>query len=230
MRNCETCNIDKEDIEFSGGRKHCKKCNRQKYYDKVKNNHYQSDCLKTCTSCGHEKESIEFRIHKSYCKKCENKKTYESRKETQSIKNKEYLKIYQKKNKDIINERMRSYNKVRIKSDPIYKLSRTMSRIINNSIRLYGTSKTKSSIETIGLSPSDFVSYLESKFEPWMNWDNHGLYNGEINYGWDIDHIVPLSSATSVDELYKLNHYTNLQPMCSYTNRYIKKDNTDYNI
>ena len=63
-----------------------------------------------------------------------------------------------------------------------------------------------------------------------MNWDNHGLYNGEINYGWDIDHIVPLSSATSVDELYKLNHYTNLQPMCSYTNRYIKKDNTDYNI
>lgn len=27
-----------------------------------------------------------------------------------------------------------------------------------------------------------------------MNWDNYGLYNGELNYGWDIDHIIPLSS------------------------------------
>ena len=25
-------------------------------------------------------------------------------------------------------------------------------------------------------------------------------------------------------DIYKLNHYTNLQPLCSYTNRYIKKD------
>jgi hypothetical protein len=25
-----------------------------------------------------------------------------------------------------------------------------------------------------------------------MNWGNYGKYNGEINYGWDIDHIIPL--------------------------------------
>ena len=57
-----------------------------------------------------------------------------------------------------------------------------------------------------------------------MNWENYGKYNGELNYGWDIDHIIPLSSAKSEEEVYKLNYYSNLQPLCSYTNRYIKVD------
>jgi hypothetical protein len=58
-----------------------------------------------------------------------------------------------------------------------------------------------------------------------MNWDNYGKYNGELDYGWDIDHIIPLSSATTEEELLKLNHFNNLQPLCSYTNRVIKRDN-----
>jgi len=61
-----------------------------------------------------------------------------------------------------------------------------------------------------------------------MNWDNRGLYNGEFNYGWDIDHIVPLSTATTEEELIKLCHYTNTQPLCSKINRDIKKNRVDY--
>jgi hypothetical protein len=56
-----------------------------------------------------------------------------------------------------------------------------------------------------------------------MTWDNYGLYNGELNYGWDIDHIKPVSSAKTISELIGLNHYTNLQPLCSKVNRDIKK-------
>lgn len=57
-----------------------------------------------------------------------------------------------------------------------------------------------------------------------MNWENRGLYNGEFNHGWDIDHIIPVSSGLSEDELLKLNHYTNFQPLCSKVNRDIKKN------
>jgi 5-methylcytosine-specific restriction endonuclease McrA len=45
-----------------------------------------------------------------------------------------------------------------------------------------------------------------------------------LNYGWDIDHIIPISSAGSEENIIKLNHYTNLQPLCSKINRDIKKD------
>ena len=84
--------------------------------------------------------------------------------------------------------------------------------------------KNDRSLDILGCDIIFFVSYIESKFEPWMTWENWGKYNGELNYGWDIDHIIPLSSAKTEDDIIRLNHYTNLQPLCSYTNRHIKRD------
>ena len=57
-----------------------------------------------------------------------------------------------------------------------------------------------------------------------MTWDNYGLYNGAEKYGWDIDHIIPISNAVNEEEIVKLNHYTNMQPLCSKINRDIKRD------
>jgi hypothetical protein len=57
-----------------------------------------------------------------------------------------------------------------------------------------------------------------------MSWNNRGLYNGELKHGWDIDHIIPVASADTQEKIINLNHYTNLQPLCSKINRDIKKD------
>ncbi len=84
-------------------------------------------------------------------------------------------------------------------------------------------SKNGNSEYILGCSFEFFKNYLESIFEPWMNWDNYGLYNGQPNYGWDIDHIIPLKTAKKEGEIIELNHYKNLQPLCSYINRDVKK-------
>jgi hypothetical protein len=84
--------------------------------------------------------------------------------------------------------------------------------------------KSKSTLEIIGCSYEDLKTHIESQFESWMSWDNKGLYNGTFNYGWDIDHIRPLCSAKSQEEVLSLNHYTNLRPLCSFVNRNIKRD------
>lgn len=60
-----------------------------------------------------------------------------------------------------------------------------------------------------------------------MTWENKGLYSGELNYGWDIDHIIPLSTAKTEEDVIKLNHYTNLKPLYSkintdFKNKYIQ--------
>jgi 5-methylcytosine-specific restriction endonuclease McrA len=58
-----------------------------------------------------------------------------------------------------------------------------------------------------------------------MTWENRGLYRkGEYDVGWDVDHIVPTSSANTEEELIKLFHYTNLRPLCSKINRDEKKN------
>ena len=45
-----------------------------------------------------------------------------------------------------------------------------------------------------------------------MTFDNHGLY------GWHIDHIIPLYSAKNEEDIIKLCHYTNLQPLWAEEN------------
>ena len=57
-----------------------------------------------------------------------------------------------------------------------------------------------------------------------MSWENYGKYNGELNYGWDIDHIIPVSNGKTEEEVVNLNHYLNLQPLCSHVNRNIKRN------
>ena len=127
-------------------------------------------------------------------------------------------------NKKIYLEKRRNYVKQRILNDNLYKMKTSIKSIIRNSFKKKGINKNSKTSEILGCSFEEFKSYLESKFESWMNWDNKGLYNGSKDYGWDIDHIIPLSSATTEDRLVKLNHFTNLQPLCSYYNRNIKKD------
>jgi hypothetical protein len=95
---------------------------------------------------------------------------------------------------------------------------------IGRSLRERGYSKSRKTQEILGISYVNFCLYLESKFESWMNWENRGLYNGELDYGWDVDHIIPLDSAKNEEDILRLNHFTNLQPLCSKINRDIKKN------
>ena len=140
----------------------------------------------------------------------------ENNKEYKKQKDKEYNSLNKDKRNDRHNERM--------KTDVIYSLSHRIRGMIQKSIRSSGYTKMSRTYEILGCTFDEFKLHIESEFGDWMTWENRGLYNGQLNYGWDIDHIIPISSAKNEEEIIKLNHYTNLQPLCSYTNRYIKKN------
>jgi len=196
---------------------------------------------KICNVCSNEKSINEYYIDKTKkdgyrtsCKSCDLKRAQNYRnnnKEKVSLAKKisynkkiaDYLlkgSIYRKNNK--LNRNIKE--KERRLNDPLHKLKVNLRNLIGNSLRTKNYKKVSKTQEILGCSFEEFKIYLESRFETWMTWDNRGLYNGTENYGWDVDHVIPTSSATTEEELIGLNHYTNLRPLCSYNNRYIKKN------
>ena len=186
---------------------------------------------KQCSRCKETKSTNNFGIkykkeacrYSNQCKKCvsELNKTYrENNKEKLKLKNK----AYKESNKELFKERRMLYNRNKIKSDVLFKLKLNTRCLINNSFLGKDLKKKLKTEEILGCTFEYFKNHLESKFEPWMTWDNKGLYNGTPNFGWDVDHVVPLITAKTEKEIIDLNHYTNLQPLCSYLNRDVKKD------
>ena len=43
-----------------------------------------------------------------------------------------------------------------------------------------------------------------------MSWENQGK--------WHLDHIIPISSAKTEEDVIRLNHYTNFQPLWAEDN------------
>ena len=138
---------------------------------------------------------------------------------------KESHNVYYNKNKDKIRLKENKSAKERKLNNPIYKLKCNLLRNLSMMLSRDGYTKKSKTIDILGCSFEEFKQYLEYKFESWMKWDNYGKYNGTECYGWDIDHIIPISLAKNEEDMLKLNHYTNLQPLCSKVNRDIKKNN-----
>ena len=76
-----------------------------------------------------------------------------------------------------------------------------------NYLKSNNITKKNKTFDIVGCTPEFLKEHLENKFKEGMSWENHDLY------GWHIDHIIPLSSAKTEEEIYKLCHYSNLQPL-----------------
>ena len=205
--------------------KKCKDCNLQKPFEEfIKRKDSKDGYRNSCKEC-YSKYKKEYRLSNIDHIRNYNNNYRKKYNKTEKIKNYllEYGRKYSKTEKFKINKR--KYDKKRRENDPTYALTRGIRRLISLAINNKNYTKKSKTYEILGCTFEEFKIYIESKFESWMTWENKGLYNGELNYGWDIDHIIPISKANTEDELLKLNHYSNLQPLCSKINRDIKKDN-----
>jgi len=104
------------------------------------------------------------------------------------------------------------YRRKRLKDDYIFRLQEGLRVRLRNALNSKQWKKNTHFSEYIGCSLNELITHLETQFKPGMTWKNRGLH------GWHIDHIIPLSSAKTEEELYKLCHYTNLQPLWAKEN------------
>lgn len=211
------------------GHKKCGKCKELKPVAMFGKHSRHSDGLQShCKMCKAAKDKAYHKANRDRIKKkahdyyLNHKDVIVSRVRKYEVDNRETVAIKRSEYYQANKGRWSQYNKERSKIDPVFSLKLTMRKAICKVMS--GKHKSKRSEEIIGCSYVELKNYIESQFEPWMSWENKGLYNRTMNYGWDIDHIIPLCTAKTEEDIYRLNHYTNLRPLCSYVNRNIKRD------
>jgi len=91
----------------------------------------------------------------------------------------------------------------------------TFRQLISSSIKRRNWKKNSKTQQILGCSFQEFKIHIEKQFIKGMSWDNQGK--------WHFDHIYPISLAKNEEELIRLNHYTNFQPLWAIDN--LKKGN-----
>jgi hypothetical protein len=238
MKVCTKCKIKKKLTEFSksksskdGVRSDCKFCRKKwreenkqrikKYYKEnkelIKKRHkkyYEEN--KERINAQHKKwreenkEIIKQRKKKHYEN---NKKNINQKQQNYYQENKERIKELSKKWREENKEYIKKWRKQKQKTDPIFKFRICTRSLIRASFKRACNGqyrKSKRTEEMLGCDMDFFMRYIKSKFQKGMTFENYGE--------WHIDHIIPISSANTEEEIIALNHYTNLQPLWAYEN------------
>lgn len=186
--------------------------------------------MKKCKQCNIVKDFKEFspagvykdkQYYRGECRICN--ATMQSNNQTAQIKyrNSENGKAKKKafKQTSTYREQQRLYESTRLINDDLFKLKKRIRDRTTKFIKAQGFKKTSTFAEYIGCTTQKLREHLQSKFTEGMTWETYGHGIGK----WTIDHIVPLAIATNESEMYKLCHYTNLQPMW-YLDNILKAD------
>lgn len=179
--------------------------------------------MKKCSECQLEKETDQFYKNKSKqdglsseCKNCikqARQQKYDANPDQERERSKknrkhnpkyyvEKTKQWRINNPDRVKEARNKYQKSKWYNDPTYKLRQTLSKLINQGLKLNNSSKSgKSSSKYLSYSFLELKQHLEKLFEPWMTWENWGAYNSTtwddndpMTWTWQIDHIIPQST------------------------------------
>ncbi len=226
--------FDKDITKSDGLSSICKNCTKIKnknYRDKNKNKIYEyrkfsskiqtkekqcSNCLQTQPFENFHKDSLSKDNLSYSCKNCSIQRAQEHYKL-----NKEKKKNQIKARRNKINERKRNRRKIDIQ----YKLECILRSRFHGVFK--GGHKTNSFIYDLGCTIADLKNWIEQQFYSnpttgeQMSWDNYG------QFGWHIDHIIPLCSVDLQDrkQFLKVANWFNLRPLWAEENLNRKRKN-----
>lgn len=178
---------------------------RKKHYEKIKEKlkEYKADYYQK------NKERLRKKFHEYYLENTEQLKDYQ--------------KEYRINNHEKYYKRKLKYKYNRITNDEIFKLKEQLRNMLRWSFRRKGYLKSERTKTIIGCDIDFLIKYLKETYK-----NNYGVeWDGKEKV--HIDHIIPLATANSEEEIIKLCHYTNLQLLKAEDNLQ-KNDKLDWNL
>jgi hypothetical protein len=169
--------------------------------------------VKTCSKCGLDKSLDSFYKGKgkdgyeAKCKPCKQSVSKDYYSQNTEEHNKRCI-TWHSENRTKSNQINNEWEKEKRKNDKFWATKKALRvRLLQG---LKGKNKSKNTLKIIGLNEwPELKPHFENQWSEGMNWGNYGFGEGK----WVIDHKMPLASAKTKDEIEKLNHFSNLQPM-----------------
>ena len=190
----------------NNGKVCCRNCS-----NKIKShNHYKNHTKQTSEEIKEKNKQYHQRNKEYLNKKCRQNHTH----------NKESINKKKKKNSqqpENIVRRARLTRERRKTDIQFYLQDKLRSRIL---CAVQSPRKPGSAVTDLGCTIGELKTYFETLFTDGMSWENRGRGSDNKKKGWEIDHIIPLSSfdLENREEFLKACHYTNLQPLWSEDN------------
>jgi hypothetical protein len=224
-KTCPCCNTAKQKDLFGlskqrkdGLNPYCLDCARvkSKQYRELNPNKVKQSALNYSRSERGKKKKLDYKeqnevklkeLYKKYRQENAEKYRIYGKKYRQA--NNERIQLTKKQwyieNREHSNTKKRTWVKVTKENNPIYAFKVQVRRNISMSFK-FGKKPKKTEL-ILGCTISEFRKYIEQKFQDGMNWENNG------RNGWHLDHIIPLATAKTTEEVLRLNHFTNFQPL-----------------
>jgi|SRR5271166_5808751 len=226
-RLCNTCGVWKLVEFFRKKKSQCAVCHlayckryrengRKPLYGVIKRqSQINPDGTKTCVDCSVAIAQDLLASNGYQCKKCYNAHMRDfsmtpgqkEKRMARYAKNQKHI-LEQKKeyreapeNKVKLRELNKKWMQRKTETDPSFRLRRNVSSNIRIMLIKNGGSKLGAScLKHLPYSLTELKTYIESIFEPWMTWNNLGVYsvktwddNDMATWTWQLDHVVPHS-------------------------------------
>lgn len=89
--------------------------------------------------------------------------------------------------------------------DGVYRASQSLSSCLRFALKRLNEGKTASTFRMLSYTPRALREHLARQFDRGMSWSNYG--------DWQIDHIVPVCEARTIEDVIRLNALSNLRPL-----------------
>lgn len=229
---CSKCKVEQSVEEFCVDRKrkdgrypYCKACRRSAYQANKsviledRKAYYQANQEKVKQTVSvyrkNNKAAISLKAKEYSKRNVERQRAYYKEYRARNLERvRERERIYARENKEARYKKSLPYQKdwsrKRRKSDPLFAIKDRVRVKINQSLRSIKKRKSQGTQKYLGCTWSELAIHIERQFAINMNWQNRDQ--------WHIDHILPVASAKTIEELIPLLHFTNLRPLWAKDN------------
>jgi len=104
----------------------------------------------------------------------------------------------------------RRENRRKRRQHPVQIVAERVSRLMGWALASVGAIKTSGTFAMLGYTPAQLRAHIERQFLPGMSWANRSK--------WQIDHIIPINTATTAEDVVALNQLSNLRPLWALHN------------